>query len=95
VHDTEGTFAERVNYEMVDLDPLDDTDREWLHQRVQRHFDETESVVAARLLDRWGTWVEQFRKVMPKDYKRVLEAQRVAEERGEDVIDAIMAASRG
>jgi glutamate synthase (NADPH) large chain len=95
VHDADGTFAERVNYEMVDLDPLDDDDREWLRDRVQRHLDETESVVAARLLDRWSTWVEQFRKVMPKDFKRVLEAQRRAEERGEDVTDAIMAASRG
>jgi glutamate synthase (NADPH) large chain len=95
VHDADGTFAERVNYEMVDLDPLGDDDREWLRDRVQRHFDETESVVAARLLARWGTWVERFRKVMPKDYKRVLEAQRRAEERGEDVTDAIMAASRG
>jgi glutamate synthase (NADPH/NADH) large chain len=52
-------------------------------------------VVAARLLDSWHTWVEQFRKVMPKDYKRVLEAQRRAEEQGEDVLEAIMAAAHG
>jgi len=32
---------------------------------------------------------------MPKDYKRVLEAARVAEERGINVDEAIMAASRG
>ncbi|WP_334141989.1 glutamate synthase large subunit [Rhabdothermincola sp.] len=95
VHDVDGTFPERLNYEMVDLDPLDETDREWLREIVQRHLDETGSVVAARLLDSWHTWVEQFRKVMPKDYKRVLEAQRRAEEQGEDVLEAIMAAAHG
>ena len=60
-----------------------------------RHFDETGSVVAQRILERWRREVENFAKVMPKDYKRVLEAARVAEERGMSVDEAIMAASHG
>jgi glutamate synthase (NADPH/NADH) large chain len=80
---------------MVDLDPLADDDRELLRTWVRRHLEETESAVAERLLADWDAEVERFVKVMPKDYKRVLAAERAALERGDDVIDAIMAAAHG
>jgi glutamate synthase (NADPH/NADH) large chain len=83
-----------VNYEMVELEELDDEDRAWLRDRVQRHRVETDSILAARLLDTWDEAVERFRKVMPKDYKRVLIAQRRAEAEGTDVTEAVMAAAR-
>ena len=51
--------------------------------------------MAARLLSDWATAVAGFVKVMPKDYKRVLAAAKQAEERGESVIDAIMASAHG
>jgi glutamate synthase (NADPH/NADH) large chain len=95
VHDPDGTFPRRVNTEMVDLEALDDEDREWLHDRVQRHLEETDSAVAARILDGWADEVGRFVKVMPKDYKRVLDARRRAEERGEDPIEAVMSAAHG
>jgi glutamate synthase (NADPH/NADH) large chain len=72
VYDLDGTFGTQVNYEMVDIDPLDEDDRTWLRDRVTRHHDETGSTVAVRLLDNWDESVEHFRKVMPRDYKRVL-----------------------
>ena len=37
---------------------------------------------------------EGFRKIFPKDFKRVLLAKADAEERGVDVDEAIMAAAR-
>src|SRR5690606_20346048 len=46
VHAPDDTFHLRVNYEMVDLDPLDDDDRAWLRERVERHHEETDSAVA-------------------------------------------------
>jgi glutamate synthase (NADPH/NADH) large chain len=95
VWDPSSVFSTRVNLEMVDLDPLDDEDREFLRDVVRRHKLETGSAVAGRLLDRWHESVRYFVKVMPKDYKRVLEASALAEERGESVEDAIMAAARG
>jgi glutamate synthase (NADPH/NADH) large chain len=95
VHDPTGAFPPKVNREMVDLDPLDDDDREFLHATVTTHAEVTGSTVAQRLLADWDREVEHFVKVMPKDYKRVLEAARQAEERGEPVIEAIMAASHG
>jgi glutamate synthase (NADPH/NADH) large chain len=95
VYDTDGTFPSRVNPEMVDLDPLDESDREWLQDRLQRHLDETDSAVASGILGSWIDEVERFVKVMPRDYKRVLEAQRRAEARGEDPIEAVMQAAHG
>jgi glutamate synthase (NADPH/NADH) large chain len=51
--------------------------------------------VASRLLDGWPRSASSFVKVMPRDYKRVLEAVRQAEQAGRPVEEAIMAASRG
>jgi glutamate synthase (NADPH/NADH) large chain len=95
VHDADGTFANRVNGEMVDLDPLDDDDRHWLRDILRRHHRETGSDVAASILAWWHNEVRRFRKVMPKDYKRVLEAQQLADEQGRDPLEAVMAAARG
>jgi glutamate synthase (NADPH/NADH) large chain len=88
-------FFTRLNREMVDLDELDEDDIEFLRSAIRTHGTETGSEVAARILADWHNQLEHFRKVMPKDYKRVLEAARVAEERGINVDEAIMAASRG
>ncbi|WP_158893922.1 glutamate synthase large subunit [Amycolatopsis anabasis] len=85
----------RVNHEMVDLDPLDDEDHEFLRDAVERHYVETDSAVAHALLTDWETAFERFTKVMPKDYKRVLLAQAAAERDGRDVNDAIMEAAHG
>jgi glutamate synthase (NADPH/NADH) large chain len=95
VYDPHGTFPALVNREMVDLDSLDDEDLELLREMIRKHADETGSEVAQRILERWRREVGHFAKVMPKDYKRVLEAARVAEERGLSVDEAIMAASHG
>ncbi|MFT7836103.1 glutamate synthase large subunit [Saccharothrix sp. BKS2] len=85
----------RVNAEMVDLDPLDTADREFLRSAVEKHYAETGSAVAHALLADWDLAVDRFTKVMPKDYKRVLAARALAEQEGRDVNEAIMEASHG
>ncbi|TVT33853.1 glutamate synthase large subunit [Amycolatopsis rhizosphaerae] len=87
--------ALRVNREMVDIDPLDDEDTEFLRDAVERHYAETDSAVARALLADWDVAVTRFGKVMPKDYKRVLQAQAAAERDGRDVNEAIMEAAHG
>ncbi|WP_435154843.1 glutamate synthase large subunit [Amycolatopsis sacchari] len=87
--------ALRVNREMVDLDPLDDEDVEFLRDAVEKHYVETESAVAHALLADWDVAVERFGKVMPSDYKRVLAARAEAERDGRDVDEAIMEAAHG
>jgi glutamate synthase (NADPH/NADH) large chain len=95
VHDRQRAFPSLLNREMVDIDPLEEEDKEFLRAVIRKHLAETGSTVAARILNKWRREVECFVKVMPKDYKRVLEAARVAEERGIPVDEAIMAASHG
>jgi glutamate synthase (NADPH/NADH) large chain len=82
VYDPDESFAALVNYDLVDLQPLDDDDRAWLHATVERHRELTGSDVAGRVLDRWEHAVTAFRKVMPADYERVLGVIREAERLG-------------
>jgi glutamate synthase (NADPH/NADH) large chain len=87
--------AQRVNPEMVDLDVPTEDERAFLHEVVERHFTETDSVVARGLLADWDVAADRFTKVMPKDFKRVLAAQARAEREGRDVNEAIMEAAHG
>ncbi len=92
VHDLN---AGRVNKEMVDLEPLTDGDKELLTTLVTAHREATESPVAAALLADWPAALERFTKIMPQDYKRVLQARARAEAEGRDVDKAIMEAAHG
>ena len=74
VYDPDDVFAAKLNYEMVDLQQLDDDDREFVRTTVQAHLDQlTGSAVAAEVLDDWDAQVARFKKVMPCDYARVLD----------------------
>ena len=95
VYDPDRSLYRRMNREMVDLDVPDDEDIDWLRGVVTQHLELTGSDVAERLLSRWWSNAPVFAKVFPKDYKRVLEAQHDAMERGVDADEAIMAAARG
>ncbi|GAA3639847.1 glutamate synthase large subunit [Streptomyces chitinivorans] len=64
------------------VEPLDDTDRQWLHDVVRRHHEETGSTVAGRLLDDWEAAAERFSKIIPRTYKAVLAAKDAAERAG-------------
>ncbi|MFD8800641.1 glutamate synthase large subunit [Streptomyces atroolivaceus] len=58
---------------------LDDTDRQWLHDVVRRHQEETGSTVAEKLLADWDTSAARFSKIIPSTYKAVLAAKDAAE----------------
>ena len=97
VYDRDGDFDRRVNYEMVEIEQLDDGDREFVRSMVERHLAYTDSAVAKRMLADWSVESSRFRKVMPTDYKRVLRVIEEAREEGlsEDLtIDRIMEAAR-
>ncbi|MEV7864767.1 glutamate synthase large subunit [Streptomyces sp. NPDC088124] len=61
------------------VEPLDDTDKQWLHDVVRRHQEETGSTVAGKLLAEWDTAVDRFSKIIPTTYKAVLAAKDAAE----------------
>jgi glutamate synthase (NADPH/NADH) large chain len=95
VHDPDGTARKRVNREMVLLEAPDADDLEWLRDTIMRHRQETGSAVADRLLASWDAEGPRFFKVVPVDYKRVLEAATAARAAGRDEVEAIMASTRG
>ncbi len=84
----------RVNRELVDLEPVATDDKRALRDLVERHQQETGSPVAARLLAEWVTAAEEFTAVVPREYKRVIEAIRTAEAAGRDIDEAVMEAAR-
>ncbi|MFD8403442.1 glutamate synthase large subunit [Streptomyces anulatus] len=57
----------------------DDTDKQWLHDVVRRHQEETGSTVAEKLLAEWDTAMTRFSKIIPTTYKAVLAAKDAAE----------------
>ena len=73
--DEPGDFATRCNPQMVGLETLDDPEEiAELHQLIQNHANYTGSEKAAAVLANWDALLPKFVKVMPKDYKRVLQA---------------------
>lgn len=61
---------------------LDEDDKQWLHDVVRRHAEETASTVAGKLLAEWAVSVERFSKIIPSAYKAVLAAKDAAERAG-------------
>ncbi len=95
VYDIDDQFGRQYNPEMVELEPLSADDRTWLKDRIMMHHDETGSAVAGTILADWISRSEQFVKVMPKDYRRVLEATEKAVAEGRSIDEAVMEASHG
>ena len=74
VFDPKKQFKEKCNFDTFELEGLKDKDEiELLHNLVKNHFKYTESEIAKRILDDWSSNIKKFVKVMPTDYKRVLE----------------------
>jgi glutamate synthase domain-containing protein 3 len=95
VYDPAGAFGDNLNAEMVDLDEMVDDDIDWLGGMIQAHVDATDSAVGQRVLADWENELRNFVKVMPRDFKRVLDAIAEAERTGDNVDEAIMAAANG
>jgi glutamate synthase (NADPH/NADH) large chain len=68
---------------------------EWLLGIIEAHVDATDSAVGRHILDNWSAEQRHFAKVMPRDYKRVLQAIAAAENEGRDVGKAVMAVAHG
>ncbi|MEX2159503.1 MAG: glutamate synthase large subunit [Dehalococcoidia bacterium] len=93
VLDEQDAFAANCNKEMVQLYALDDEDElKLVHAMVRRHAEYTKSQRALDILAQWETTSRRFVKVLPNDYKRVVEAQQRMEAQGMSVEDAEMAA---
>jgi len=92
VLDEAGDFATRCNAQMVGLEKIEPAEAEEIRQLIKRHADYTKSQKAFKVLALWEEMVPKFVKVMPKDYKRVLQAISKAEADGLSGDEALNAA---
>ena len=93
VLDEEGDFATRCNVQMAGLEKLEDkAEIDSLYELIKKHADLTKSQKAFKVLALWEQMVPKFVKVMPKDYKRVLQAIKKAKDDGLTGDDALNAA---
>jgi glutamate synthase (ferredoxin) len=92
VLDEDGTFKNRCNFETVTLERLDERDLQEVEELLKRHAVYTRSARAWQLLALWQETAPKFVKVMPRDYRRVLEALQDAEAKGLVGDEALMAA---
>lgn len=80
---------ERVNKQALDsgelqLLELDAEDRDIVHGLLTKHVEETESVLAGRLLENFDDTAARITKVLPRDYAAVLQTRLDAIEEGLD-----------
>ena len=90
--DEKADFHTRCNMQMVALEKLGDDDVAALKDLIGNHAINTRSTRASKILAEWETYLPKFVKVMPKDYKRVLQALKKAEQDGLSGDDALNAA---
>ena len=65
--------------DMVEIDLLEDSvSRKELLELIRQHYLHTGSALAGRMLDNWQHEVEHFVQVVPIEYKRVLEEEKMA-----------------
>ena len=95
VLDENNDFRIRCNMGMVDLETLEKDDIETVKNLLIKHQQHTQSSVAKRIIENWDDYQNKFVKVMPIDYKRVLEAIKNAKENGMSEDEAVMEASHG
>ena len=95
VLDEEGDFAIRFNDEMADMGPVEDAeDIAELRSMIERHVQHTNSALGQRVLDQWDAVLPRFVKVMPRDYRKMLNAFKRVEERGLTGDEAALVAFR-
>jgi glutamate synthase (ferredoxin) len=93
VLDVTGDFPKRCNMQMVGLEKLTARDEiEEVRKMIERHAEYTGSDRARNILKLWSDMAPKFVKVLPKDYKRVLEAVDKAKSEGLSGEEAINAA---
>jgi len=80
VYDIDGDFREKCNLEMVELEDLSEEDIKNIYNLLRSHYRYTSSRLAERILDNFERDFKRFIKIMPKEYKKILEMKKVEAE---------------
>jgi glutamate synthase (ferredoxin) len=92
VVDGDGQFDSRCNKQMVALGAAQDSEIPLVKRMIERHAELTGSTLARRLLERWADTATRIVRVMPNDYRRMLDAQARMRAKGLPPEEAEMAA---
>jgi glutamate synthase domain-containing protein 2/glutamate synthase domain-containing protein 3 len=85
VYDEYAELPDKCNLEMVELEELKTADKNLVKKLLQNHFNYTRSLVAKEILDDFNTKIRRFVKVMPVEYRRVLEERAMDEQELESI----------
>lgn len=73
VLDEKDDFSMKCNLEMVNIEPLNENDKEALKSLIEKHVEYTQSTKGKRILQKWDEYAGQFVKVINPQYKKIIE----------------------
>ena len=80
VWDKNHNFDYFCNMDQVEINLVEEASvRKELHELVRQHYLYTSSELARRMLDDWNHYIEDFVQVVPIEYKRVLQEEKLRE----------------
>ena len=80
VYDTDKKFNLRCNLGMVELESISVDDAKYIYRALHDHYRYTHSEVALKIMDNFERDARKFIKVMPLEYKRILESKAQEEQ---------------
>lgn len=86
VYDEDKTFKDKCNLDMVELEEIKEEDKDTIYILLHNHFKYTRSQKAKQIIDNLSQELKKFIKVMPIEYKRVLEGVNL--EKKLDLVEA-------
>ena len=79
VYDPNKELERKCNLDTFELEELiNENDLIGLKELIEKHYKYTDSEVAKNILNDWDNQIDNFVKVMPTDYKRVLEEMNLS-----------------
>ena len=83
VLDENNCLYRNLNKEMVLMEKIDNKyDIEELRRLIKKHIANTSSIKGKEILDNFTDYIPKFKKIIPKDYKRLLQLSSQFEEQG-------------
>ena len=76
VYDIHGEFKNKCNMDMVEFEPIEEEDKVTITNMIHNHYNYTGSHIAAGILENFNRDISKFIKVMPLEYKRIIEARQ-------------------
>ncbi|QDI90008.1 glutamate synthase large subunit [Salicibibacter halophilus] len=90
VYNPDNIFASYCNRELVEIERVSEDDAEGLYTMIRDHVGYTNSDLGSRILADWKVAITQFVKVIPSNYRKMLQAIDALMQEGLSEEEAIM-----